>query len=68
MSGGDPDFRTHHALNGDEVTASKRTRDVLEVRVGDALRAALRAYQEAIGAPPDGYPTLALLRKMRGRG
>jgi membrane-bound lytic murein transglycosylase B len=37
-------------------------------RVGDALRAALRAYQEAIGAPPDGYPTLALLRKMRGRG
>lgn len=37
-------------------------------KVGDALRAALRAYQEKIGAPPDGYPTLALLRKMRERG
>jgi lytic murein transglycosylase len=37
-------------------------------RVGEALRAALRAYQESIGAAPDGYPTLALLRKMRGRG
>lgn len=40
----------------------------IDGRVGDALRAALRAYQEAIGAPPDGYPTLALLRKMRQRG
>jgi len=28
----------------------------------------LRAYQESIGAAPDGYPTLALLRKIRGRG
>ena len=37
-------------------------------RAGEALRAALRAYQESIGAPPDGYPTLALLRKMRARG
>ncbi|HEY1943767.1 MAG TPA: lytic murein transglycosylase [Roseiarcus sp.] len=37
-------------------------------KVGDTLRAALRAYQEAIGAPPDGYPTLALLKKMRERG
>jgi lytic murein transglycosylase len=37
-------------------------------RVGETLRAALRAYQESIGAPPDGYPTLAVLRKMRGRG
>jgi membrane-bound lytic murein transglycosylase B len=36
--------------------------------VGDTLRAALRAYQEKIGAAPDGYPTLALLRKMRERG
>jgi lytic murein transglycosylase len=44
--------------------------DVGEVdgRVGETLRAALRAYQESIGAPPDGYPTLALLKKMRGRG
>jgi membrane-bound lytic murein transglycosylase B len=44
--------------------------DVGEIdgRIGEALRAALRAYQEAIGAPPDGYPTLALLKKMRGRG
>jgi len=28
----------------------------------------LRAYQESIGAPPDGYPTPALLRSMRRRG
>jgi membrane-bound lytic murein transglycosylase B len=44
--------------------------DVGEIdgRVGETLRAALRAYQESIGAPPDGYPTLALLRKMRQRG
>ncbi len=37
-------------------------------RVGETLRAALRAYQEAIGTPPDGYPTMALLRRMRSRG
>ncbi len=37
-------------------------------RVGEALRGAVRAYQESIGAPPDGYPTLALLRRIRGRG
>jgi lytic murein transglycosylase len=37
-------------------------------RVGEALRAGLRAYQESIGAPPDGYPTPALLRQLRGRG
>ncbi len=36
--------------------------------MGNSLRAAVRAYQEAIGAPPDGYPTLALLQKMRERG
>ncbi len=44
--------------------------DVGEIdgRAGETLRAALRAYQESIGAPPDGYPTLALLRKMRRRG
>jgi len=44
--------------------------DVGEVdgRVGETLRAALRAYQESIGAPPDGYPTPALLRSMRRRG
>jgi lytic murein transglycosylase len=44
--------------------------DVGEVdgRVGETLRAALRAYQESIGAPPDGYPTPALLRRMRRRG
>ena len=44
--------------------------DVGEVdgKVGEMLSAALRAYQEANGLPPDGYPTLALLRKMRERG
>jgi len=34
-------------------------------RVGDRLQAAVRDYQESIGAPPDGYPTLALLRRLR---
>ncbi len=28
-------------------------------------RAALRAYQQKTGQTPDGYPTLALLTKMR---
>jgi hypothetical protein len=44
--------------------------DVGEVdgRVGETLRAAVRAYQESIGATPDGYPTIALLRRMRSRG
>jgi len=37
-------------------------------RVGDRLQAALRAYQESIGVAPDGYPTLALLRRLRSRG
>ena len=35
--------------------------------VGDRLQAALRDYQESIGAAPDGYPTLALLRRLRRR-
>src|ERR1019366_5375073 len=34
----------------------------IDGRVGDRLQAALRDYHESIGAPPDGYPTLALLR------
>jgi len=37
-------------------------------RIGESLRAGVRAYQESIGAPPDGYATPALLRKMRDRG
>jgi lytic murein transglycosylase len=40
----------------------------IDGRVGDRLQAAVRAYQESIGAPPDGYPTLALLRRLRRRG
>jgi lytic murein transglycosylase len=37
----------------------------IDGRVGDRLQAAVRDYQESIGAPPDGYPTLALLRQLR---
>ena len=45
----------------------RRGYDVGDVdgRVGDRLQAAVRDYQESIGAPPDGYPTLALLRRLR---
>jgi membrane-bound lytic murein transglycosylase B len=39
----------------------------IDGRVGDRLQAALRAYQESIGEPPDGYPTLTLLRRLRLR-
>ena len=40
--------------------------DVGEVdgKIGDAGRAAIRAWQEKAGLIPDGYPTLALLSKM----
>jgi len=40
----------------------------IDGRVGDRLQAAVRDYQESIGAPPDGYPTLAVLRRLRGHG
>jgi lytic murein transglycosylase len=40
----------------------------IDGRVGDRLQAVLRDYQESIGEPPDGYPTLALLRRLRRRG
>jgi lytic murein transglycosylase len=40
----------------------------IDGRVGDRLQAAVRDYQESIGAPPDGHPTLALLRRLRRRG
>jgi len=48
----------------------KRGFDVGEIdgRIGDRLQAALRAFQESIGVTPDGYPTLALLRRLRGPG
>ena len=47
----------------------RRGYDVGEVdgRIGDRLQAALRDYQESIGVAPDGYPTLALLRRLRRR-
>lgn len=35
-------------------------------RYGDKTRAAIRAYQLAQGLPADGYPTPALLQKLRG--
>jgi lytic murein transglycosylase len=61
---------SEHEVRDLQTRLRKMGYDVGDVdgRVGEALRAALRAYQEKIGAPPDGYPTLALLRKMRGRG
>ena len=37
----------------------------IDGKIGESGRAALRAYQEKLGQTPDGYPTLALLRKMR---
>jgi lytic murein transglycosylase len=40
----------------------------IDGRVGDRLQAALRDYQESIGEAPDGYPTLALLRRLRRHG
>jgi membrane-bound lytic murein transglycosylase B len=40
----------------------------IDGRVGDRLQGALREYQESIGEAPDGYPTLALLRRLRQPG
>ena len=37
----------------------------LDGKIGESGRAALRSYQEKSGQVPDGYPTLALLMKMR---
>jgi hypothetical protein len=39
----------------------------IDGQVGETLRAALRAYQSKKGVPPDGYPTLALLRDVKSR-
>ena len=41
--------------------------DVGEIdgKIGETGRAALRAYQQKTGQVPDGYPTLALLLKLR---
>ena len=41
--------------------------DVGEVdgKIGESARAALRAYQQETGQVPDGYPTLALLVRLR---
>lgn len=41
--------------------------DVGEVdgAVGKSARAAVRAYQQETGQIPDGYPTLALLVRLR---
>jgi membrane-bound lytic murein transglycosylase B len=34
--------------------------------IGPATRSAIRAYQKASGLPPDGFPTSALLERLRG--
>jgi len=36
----------------------------IDGRAGEALRGAVRNYQEKIGVPPDGYPTPALLKRL----
>ena len=37
----------------------------IDGRLGPNSRKALRAYQQAIGVVPDGFPTTALLQKLR---
>ena len=37
----------------------------IDGKIGESGRAALRAYQENLGQTPDGYPTLALLQRLR---
>lgn len=37
----------------------------MDGKIGETGRAALRAYQQKTGQTPDGYPTLALLTKLR---
>ena len=41
--------------------------DVGEIdgKIGETGQNALRAYQEKSGLAPDGYPTLALLQRLR---
>ncbi len=39
----------------------------IDGRAGETLRAAVRSYQEEIGAAPDGNPSLALLAQMKDR-
>jgi membrane-bound lytic murein transglycosylase B len=34
--------------------------------IGPLTRTAIRAYQKARGLPPDGFPTVELLEKLRG--
>ena len=39
----------------------------IDGRFGETGQTALRAYQEKYGLTPDGYPTLALLQRIRKR-
>lgn len=36
--------------------------------VGPSTRKAIRCYQKQLGVPQDGFPTMALLRRLRGAG
>jgi lytic murein transglycosylase len=49
-----------------QVKLKKMGYDVGEIdgRIGDALRSAVRAYQERNGLKPDGYASLALFRRV----
>lgn len=51
-----------------QTRLKKRGYDVGEIdgKAGESLRGALRNYQESLGLAPDGYPTLALLAKLKG--
>jgi len=58
-------------LKPDEIKELQTRLKRLDYEVGDidglpgeALRSALRKYQEKIGEPPDGYATLALLKRL----
>lgn len=53
-----------------QTRLKKRGYDVgpIDGKAGEGLRGALRDYQESIGLAPDGYPTPALLARLKGAG
>ena len=53
-----------------QTALSRKGYEVGEIdgRAGEALRSAVRLYQEAAGLPPDGYATPALLKRVKSKG
>jgi membrane-bound lytic murein transglycosylase B len=43
-------------------------RGEVDGRIGSGTRRALRKYQRRQGVAPDGYPSLVILRRLRGDG